>query len=53
MTEPHRPVNSKRGPLGHLIGRIRPNGVTIYGYDRLDNLTNIQFEDATGNHDTY
>lgn len=51
MTELYRPA--KRGLLGRLIDKIRPNDVTIYGYNRLDNLTNLQFEDTTGNHDTY
>ncbi|WP_428851107.1 hypothetical protein [Pseudomonas alabamensis] len=43
----------KRGHLGRLTDKFSTKDIMIYGYDGLDNLTDIQFEDATGNHDTY
>ncbi|WP_438282159.1 RHS repeat-associated core domain-containing protein [Pseudomonas alabamensis] len=42
----------ERDALGRLVSKSTADGVTTYGYDGLDNLTDIQFEDTTGHRDT-
>lgn len=42
----------ERDALGRLITKTTADGVTTYGYDELDNLTEVHFDDAAGNSET-
>ncbi|CAG8865801.1 hypothetical protein PS627_01720 [Pseudomonas fluorescens] len=41
-----------RDAVGRLVTKATADGITTYGYDGLDNLTRIRYDDADGNTET-